>query len=124
MASAACQRAFLFMHGLGDQGSSWRSLASDVKGVTKWSFPNAPNAPVSVNGGARMPSWFDMDEIPVVATSTDAVADVKASVARCVWGFFPVRFPPSSLLLQVPTMRQGVLPHSEAPLRIMRIPRG
>ena len=24
-------------------------------------FPNAPTAPVSLNGGMRMPSWFDID---------------------------------------------------------------
>lgn len=78
-------RALVFLHGLGDQGSSWRSLQSDVNGVAKWLFPNAPNAFVTVNGGARgprMPSWFDMDEIPVVATSSDCVVDVKVSVAK------------------------------------------
>ena len=74
--------AFVFLHGLGDQGSSWRHLEGKVAGVSKWLFPNAPNVPVTVNGGARCPSWFDMDEIPVVATSSDKVADVKASVVK------------------------------------------
>ena len=74
--------AFVFLHGLGDQGSSWRHLEGKVTGVSKWLFPNAPNVPVTVNGGARCPSWFDMDEIPVVATSSDKVADVKASVVK------------------------------------------
>lgn len=60
----------LFFHGLGDSGSSWTMLPSQVGRMMSWlnwSFPDAPRQPVSCNFGARMPSWFDLREIPVPA---------------------------------------------------------
>lgn len=79
--------AIIWMHGLGDRGSSWRGHQYDfvVPGVEiKWSFPDAPViiqthitvefelwiaesakntqvAPVTCNGGCRMTSWFDLE---------------------------------------------------------------
>ena len=75
----------IFLHGLGDCGASWSSLAQQL-GLTgpkyanvQWAFPDAPNAPVSCNGGFVMPSWFDLAEIPVVSGSPDAEADLLKS---------------------------------------------
>jgi len=57
--------AVIFMHGLGDQGQSWsyirRELGAKLPEV-KWQFPNAPDAPVTVNGGFKMPSWWVPDD--------------------------------------------------------------
>ncbi|EEB07185.1 phospholipase [Schizosaccharomyces japonicus yFS275] len=52
----------IFLHGLGDSGQGWSFLAqewSHLKHI-KWIFPNAPLAPVTVNGGMCMPSWYDI----------------------------------------------------------------
>ena len=75
----------IFLHGLGDCGASWSTLASQLglggakyKSV-EWAFPDAPNAPVSCNNGFVMPSWFDLAEIPVEASSPDAEADLLRS---------------------------------------------
>ncbi|KIW26797.1 hypothetical protein, variant [Cladophialophora immunda] len=55
----------IMAHGLGDSGAGWVSLAEtwrrrgkfeDVKFV----FPNAPNIPITVNFGMRMPGWYDI----------------------------------------------------------------
>jgi len=64
-AKATCKGAVIFMHGLGDSGEGWsqefkQRMAKYRPDVT-FIFPNAPTAPVSLNGGMRMPSWFDID---------------------------------------------------------------
>ncbi|EEF43791.1 probable carboxylesterase SOBER1-like [Ricinus communis] len=63
----------LWLHGLGDSGPANEPIkslfASSHFSSTKWSFPNAPNNPVSCNYGAVMPSWFDIYEIPITADS-------------------------------------------------------
>ncbi|OAG38414.1 hypothetical protein AYO21_07397 [Fonsecaea monophora] len=55
----------IMAHGLGDSGAGWVSLAEtwrrrgkfeDVKFI----FPNAPNIPITVNFGMRMPGWYDI----------------------------------------------------------------
>ncbi|KAJ6725259.1 LYSOPHOSPHOLIPASE-RELATED [Salix viminalis] len=72
--SMAAARSFvLWLHGLGDSGPANEPIktlfTSPEFRTTKWSFPSAPIAPVSCNYGAKMPSWFDIHEIPVTADS-------------------------------------------------------
>lgn len=51
----------IFLHGLGDQGRSWADCFQALKQAhIKYIFPNAPTMPVTLNGGFRMPSWFDL----------------------------------------------------------------
>lgn len=49
------------LHGLGADGSDLMSLQQmmNLEDVP-WLFPNAPQLPVTVNGGLRMPAWFDI----------------------------------------------------------------
>lgn len=53
----------VFSHGLGDTCAGWagsfRALASRVPQAL-FVLPTAPNQPVTLNGGARMPSWYDI----------------------------------------------------------------
>ncbi|CAO3628913.1 unnamed protein product [Cunninghamella echinulata] len=53
----------IFLHGLGDSGISWVPLAETLGPRfpnIKWIFPNAPFRPVSFNGGALTPAWFNV----------------------------------------------------------------
>ncbi|KAJ0080965.1 hypothetical protein Patl1_09825 [Pistacia atlantica] len=82
----------LWLHGLGDSGPANEPIktlfTSPEFKFTKWSFPSAPNSPVTCNffvvviqvsqlvvdlelcdDGSVMPSWFDIHEIPVTANS-------------------------------------------------------
>lgn len=56
--------ATIFMiHGLGAQGVDMVYLAEyfgPIMPHVKFRFPNAPVRPVTVQGGARIPAWFDM----------------------------------------------------------------
>lgn len=83
-AAALCQ-AIIWMHGLGDQGESWRSLQADFKAIgvpVKWQFPDAPVAAVTCNDGYKMRSWFDIEEIPVAQGARDYADDISASMER------------------------------------------
>ena len=42
-------------------------------------FPNAPNAPVSLNMGMRMPSWFDIKGLELSSPEDKEVRHLKMS---------------------------------------------
>jgi len=55
----------IFIHGLGDTGDGWKfavenwRLRQRLNGV-KFILPHAPNIPITLNGGFRMPGWYDI----------------------------------------------------------------
>ncbi|CDZ96223.1 Lysophospholipase [Phaffia rhodozyma] len=56
----------IFSHGLGDQGASWLPMArmlAPALPYVKWVFPNAPEIPITLNNGHRMPGWFDLSSL-------------------------------------------------------------
>lgn len=56
----------IFLHGLGDSGAGWSDLQQEAPlPWARWSFPDAQNQPVSCNMGMSMPSWFDLQELPL-----------------------------------------------------------
>jgi lysophospholipase-2 len=60
-AAARHTATLIFMHGLGDTGHSWASVLSEIKlSHLKIVCPHAPEMPVTLNAGFRMPSWFDL----------------------------------------------------------------
>jgi len=63
-------------HGLGDSGAGWKFLADEFrrKGKfpeTKFIFPNAPNIPITINMGMRMPGWYDIADFSDLANRSD-----------------------------------------------------
>lgn len=67
----------IFLHGLGDTGAGWLQILSEIcPSHIKIICPNAPTAPVSLNFGMAMPSWFDIKSL-----SFDADEDEKGIVA-------------------------------------------
>lgn len=60
--------AVIWAHGLGDTGDGWAELEYAIGRTLphiKWVFPTAPIQAVTINGGARMHSWFDIGGIPL-----------------------------------------------------------
>ncbi|MFW8565130.1 alpha/beta hydrolase [Orrella sp. 11846] len=56
--------SIIWMHGLGADGNDFAPLVPALN-VTRqlpirFVFPNAPHQPVTINGGMRMPSWYDI----------------------------------------------------------------
>ncbi|XWS15510.1 hypothetical protein CRYUN_Cryun34aG0006400 [Craigia yunnanensis] len=82
--SMAARSFVLWLHGLGDSGPANEPIKTLFRSPdfrnTKWSFPSAPENPVTCNHGMRMPSWFDIHEIPVTVDSPKDESDVLKAV--------------------------------------------
>ena len=56
--------SIIVMHGLGADGSDFAPFVDEIDlrpiGPVRWLFPNAPQQPVTINGGYVMPAWFDI----------------------------------------------------------------
>ena len=60
-ASAKHSASFIFLHGLGDNGSGWCEGFKTIKSDhINYVFPNAPIRPVTINLNQSMPAWFDI----------------------------------------------------------------
>lgn len=89
--------ALIFLHGLGDTPAGWSSLKDmlpsiqpRLKDVT-YVFPPAPTIPITINGGATMPGWFDILDWPIGLKARDdpkgmlsAVSKIEEEVSRLV----------------------------------------
>ncbi|RCK65269.1 Acyl-protein thioesterase 1 [Candida viswanathii] len=77
--------ALIFIHGLGDTGQGWSWLPQLIvqsKLITtpiNYVFPNAPEIPITVNNGFRMPAWFDIYEFG----NPNAKQDVEGFFKSC-----------------------------------------
>ncbi|EDV23395.1 uncharacterized protein TRIADDRAFT_63333 [Trichoplax adhaerens] len=77
-ATAKQTATVIFLHGLGDTGAGWCSAFQEIcRPYIKYIFPNAPESPVTLNGGAVMPSWFDL--ISLSLSGPEDEKGIKAS---------------------------------------------
>ncbi|QTD46877.1 alpha/beta hydrolase [Ottowia testudinis] len=65
METGADPRAsIIILHGLGADGSDFAPFVQEIDlaaaGPVRWLFPNAPQIPVTINGGCVMPAWYDI----------------------------------------------------------------
>ena len=67
------QATIVWLHGLGDNGSSWSQLLETLPLPNiKWICPTAPTQPITVFGGFLSTAWFDVGDI-----SEDAADDIE-----------------------------------------------
>ncbi|KAL7416031.1 acyl-protein thioesterase 1 [Mrakia frigida] len=64
LSSKGARSTLIFLHGLGDSGAGWSqtlhsSLSTSFPSL-KILLPNAPSLPLTINGGQKMPQWFDI----------------------------------------------------------------
>jgi len=84
--------AVVWLHGLGDAGNGWRSgikSAVEKRGLdlahVAWKFPKAPKQAVTINGGAHMPSWYDIEGFNADAKEdSDGYADSVRRVEKVI----------------------------------------
>lgn len=66
----------IIMHGLGADGRDFLPIAEqlDLSGVgpVRFLFPNAPQIPVTINGGYVMPAWYDLLGADLVSRQDEA----------------------------------------------------
>lgn len=64
-ATARHTATVIFAHGLGDSGHGWASAVENWRrrqrlDEVKFVLPHAPNIPITINMGMRMPGWYDI----------------------------------------------------------------
>lgn len=75
------QATIVWLHGLGDNGSSWpQQLEGLPLPNIKWICPTAPTRPVALLGGFSCPAWCDVGEIS--EDSPDDFEGLDASAAH------------------------------------------
>lgn len=76
------QHAVIWLHGLGANGHDFAPVVPEVSRNNvpmRFIFPNAPERPVTVNGGYKMPAWYDIKG-PDLSDKED-LAGISASSA-------------------------------------------
>jgi phospholipase/carboxylesterase len=83
--------AIVLMHGLGADGNDFVPIAREMDlsavGPVRFVFPNAPQIPVTINGGYVMPAWYDLLGANLTAREDEAglrksQAAIEAVLAR------------------------------------------
>ena len=66
----------IIMHGLGADGRDFLPFAEQIDlsavGPVRYLFPNAPQIPVTINGGYVMPAWYDLLGADLVTRQDEA----------------------------------------------------
>lgn len=66
----------ILLHGLGDSGDGWAPIAPHLVRpgwpAVRFVFPHAPVQPVTINGGMRMRSWYDIADLDDIDARADA----------------------------------------------------
>lgn len=66
----------IWLHGLGASGHDFEPVVPELglpsDAAVRFIFPHAPNLPVTINGGMRMPAWYD-----IKAMDLDRVVDTE-----------------------------------------------
>lgn len=74
----------IWLHGLGASGHDFEPIVPELKLLSRpgvrFLFPHAPIRPVTINGGAAMRAWFDIDSLNFEARQQDNEG-IAASVA-------------------------------------------
>ena len=83
----------IFLHGLGDTPVGWSGIEDALPsmepklGALEFMFPPAPTIPITINGGATMPGWFDLLDWPIgVGCKDDREGKLKgvAQIEECI----------------------------------------
>ncbi len=73
----------IWLHGLGADGNDFVPVVPELRlthaPAVRFIFPNAPVIPVTINGGYRMPAWYDIMSL----SSTSRVVDEAGIKLTC-----------------------------------------
>jgi phospholipase/carboxylesterase len=73
--------AVLWLHGLGASGHDFVPIVPHLGlPTTRFVFPHAPERPVTINGGARMPAWYDITSL-APGPGREPEADIREGAA-------------------------------------------
>lgn len=68
--------AIIWMHGLGADGHDFEPIVPELVGADwpplRFVFPHAPSRAITVNGGMRMPGWYDIAGFEIAQRQDEA----------------------------------------------------
>lgn len=74
------QATIVWLHGLGDNGSSWSNLLETLPLPNiKWICPTAPQRPITLFGGFPSTAWFDVNDLSENAIDDNEGLDASAA---------------------------------------------
>ncbi|WP_417547978.1 alpha/beta hydrolase [Marinobacter segnicrescens] len=89
--------AVIWLHGLGASGHDFEPVVPELglpqDASVRFIFPHAPDLPVTINGGIRMPAWYDIkslelgrtvDKDQLMASADSVAALVEQEIERGV----------------------------------------
>jgi phospholipase/carboxylesterase len=94
----APKSCIIILHGLGASATDFVPVGRQWNlreiGDVRFVFPDAPVRPVTINGGMRMPAWYDILGLDLVRredekTLRESLVDVQALIDREVAGGIP-----------------------------------
>ncbi len=87
----------IWLHGLGASGHDFEPVIPELQlpadAAVRFIFPHAPTLPVTINGGMRMPAWYDIkaleldrsiDEAQLMASADEISKLIKREIERGV----------------------------------------
>ncbi len=79
----------IWLHGLGASGHDFEPVVPELglpgDAAIRFIFPHAPELPVTINGGIRMPAWYDIKSLELGRTvDKDQLVASAAAVAALV----------------------------------------
>ncbi|KGN65303.1 acyl-protein thioesterase 2 [Cucumis sativus] len=78
------QATVVWLHGLGDNGSSWSQLLETLPLPNiKWICPTAPTRPIALFGGFPSTAWFDVEDLS--EDGPDDLEGLDASAAHVAY---------------------------------------
>jgi len=71
---AGYTHSVIWLHGLGADGHDFEPIVGELnlKNKIRFVFPHAPEMPVTINNGLRMPAWYDISEAQINAAQDEA----------------------------------------------------
>jgi len=94
----------IWLHGLGASGNDFAPIVpelgiQDELGI-RFIFPHAPNIPVSINGGAVMPAWYDISEMDLMKRADSAgITQSSATITDMINDEIAMGIEPSKIVV-------------------------
>ncbi|MDX1755059.1 MAG: alpha/beta fold hydrolase [Marinobacter sp.] len=81
----------IWLHGLGASGHDFEPVVPELglpaDAAVRFIFPHAPEMPVTVNGGLRMPAWYDIKAMDIDRViDTEQLLQSAEAVSRLIEG--------------------------------------
>lgn len=72
--SEKSSHSIIWLHGLGADGHDFEPIVDELKLAHpfRFIFPHAPEMPVTINNGMRMPAWYDLKSEQIVNQQDEA----------------------------------------------------